>query len=157
MILCRMRDYNQIIDNNIATYYANVHEYPALQRAAIPLGRPSAPILGRDMSELREALRNPEKANVALLGEAGTGKTAIMQGLAYHPDSTQYLVLSVNTERLMVDNNADKDIEMANGLQDLVDEASQYTRRFNIILILFIDEFHRIAMVSKASVEALKP
>lgn len=157
MILCRMRDYNQIIDNNIATYYANVHEYPALQRAAIPLGRPSAPILGRDMSELREALRNPEKANVALLGEAGTGKTAIMQGLAYHPDSTQYLVLSVNTERLIVDNNADKDIEMANGLQDLVDEASQYTRGFNIILILFIDEFHRIAMVSKSSVEALKP
>ena len=120
MTLCRM-DYNQIIDQNIRTYHEHVHEYPTLQRAATPLARPSAPILGREMGEIRKKLHNPEKANIALLGEPGTGKTAVMQGFAYNENSTQYLVLSVDVERL-VSSDGDKDTEMARGLQDLARE-----------------------------------
>ena len=155
MTLCRM-DYNQIIDQNIRTYHEHVHEYPTLQRAATPLARPSAPILGREMGEIRKKLHNPEKANIALLGEPGTGKTAVMQGFAYNENSTQYLVLSVDVERL-VSSDGDKDTEMARGLQDLARETSEYTRTHNVIVILFMDEFHRIVMVSEAAVEALKP
>ena len=48
-----MTNYDKIIDNNIATYEKHSEEYPALDRAATPLSRPSAPILGRD-HELEE-------------------------------------------------------------------------------------------------------
>lgn len=154
-----MNDYEKIIDNNIAKYERHRKEYPALDRAATPLSKPSAPILGRDneLDELRLALRNPEKANVSLLGEPGSGKSALVQGFTYNKNSTQYLTLSVDVERLAQDPNADKDAEMANGLLDLVHETTEYSRKYNIIVVLFIDEFHRIAMISPSSVEALKP
>ena len=150
-------DYNQIIDENIARFNSLHDEYPMLHVAAVPLARPSAPILGRDMSDLRLGLRNPEKANVILLGDPGSGKTAYIQGFTYDPDSTQYLVLSVDVERFVKDSTGDKDTEMANGLMDFINETSRYSVEQNIIVILFIDEFHRIAMVSPSAVEALKP
>lgn len=154
-----MNNYDKIIDNNIATYERHRKEYQALDRAATPLSRPSAPILGRDheLEELRLALRNPEKANVSLLGEPGSGKSALVQGFTYNENSVQYLTLSVDVERLVKDSNGDKDSEMANGLLDLVHETTEYSRKYNIIVVLFIDEFHRIAMISPSSVEALKP
>lgn len=154
-----MNDYEKIIDNNIAIYEKHRNEYPSLDRAAIPLSKPSAPILGRDseLEDLRLALRNPEKANISLLGEPGSGKSALVQGFTYNKNSTQYLTLSIDVERLAQDPNADKDAEMANGLLDLVHETTEYSRKYNIIVVLFIDEFHRIAMISPSSVEALKP
>ena len=152
-------NYNQIIDASIAKFNSPESKatYPMLHTAAVPLAKPSAPILGRDMSELRQALRNPEKANVILLGEPGSGKTAFMQGFTYDQQSTQYLVLSVDIERFVKDSTGDKDTEMANGLMDFVSETAQYSKDNDIIVILFIDEFHRIAMVSPSAVEALKP
>lgn len=154
-----MNDYEKIIDNNIAIYEKHRNEYPSLDRAATPLSKPSAPILGRDseLEDLRLALRNPEKANISLLGEPGSGKSALVQGFTYNKNSTQYLTLSIDVERLAQDPNADKDAEMANGLLDLVHETTEYSRKYNIIVVLFIDEFHRIAMISPSSVEALKP
>ena len=92
-----------------------------------------------------------------MLGEPGSGKSALVQGFTYNKNSTQYLTLSVDVERLAQDPNADKDAEMANGLLDLVHETTKYSRKYNIIVVLFIDEFHRIAMISPSSVEALKP
>lgn len=152
-------NYTQIIDASIAKFNSPESKatYPMLHTAAVPLAKPSAPILGRDMSELRLALRNPEKANVILLGEPGSGKTAFMQGFTYDQQSTQYLVLSVDIERFVKDSTGDKDTEMANGLMDFVSETAQYSKDNDIIVILFIDEFHRIAMVSPSAVEALKP
>ena len=154
-----MNDYEKIIDNNIAIYEKHRNEYPSLDRAATPLAKPSAPILGRDseLEDLRLALRNPEKANLSLLGEPGSGKSALVQGFTYNKNSTQYLTLYIDVERLAQDPNADKDAEMANGLLDLVHETTEYSRKYNIIVVLFIDEFHRIAMISPSSVEALKP
>lgn len=152
-------EFNQIIDASIAKFNSPESKatYPMLHTAAVPLAKPSAPILGRDMSELRLASRNPEKANVILLGEPGSGKTAFMQGFTYDQQSTQYLVLSVDIERFVKDSTGDKDTEMANGLMDFVSETAQYSKDNDIIVILFIDEFHRIAMVSPSAVEALKP
>lgn len=152
-----MQDFNKIIDEQIATYEREKDRYPAMKQAATPLARPSAPILGRDSSELRLGLRNPEKANVIMLGEPGSGKTAYIQGFTYDEHSTQYLVLSVDVERLVKDSMGDKDTEMANGLLDLVSQVSDYAVSHDVIVVLFIDEFHRIAMVSPSAVEALKP
>lgn len=154
-----MTKYEKIIENNISIYEQHRKEYPSLNRAATPLAKPSAPILGRDheLEDLRLALRNPEKANVSLLGEPGSGKSALVQGFTYNKDSIQYLTLSIDVERLAQDSNTDKDSEMANGLLDLVHETTEFSIKYNIIVVLFIDEFHRIAMISPSSVEALKP
>lgn len=154
-----MEDYLRAIRRNIKIFNENVARYPAMQRAAMPLSEPTAPILGRDreLFDLRLGLRNPEKANVILLGEPGSGKTAMVQGFTFDANSTAYLTLSIDVERLAEDPNGDKDAMMANGLLDLTNEVRDFSREFNIIVILFIDEFHRIAMISPSSIEALKP
>lgn len=154
-----MSDYLDIIHQHINTYNKLKKEYPDLARAAQPLAPPAAPITGRDheLQDLRLGLRNPEKANVILLGDPGSGKTALVQGFSYSPKSTQYLTLSVDVERLAADPNGDKDAEMANGLLNLVEQTKQFSQRTDIIVILFIDEFHRIAMISPSAVESLKP
>lgn len=147
------------IKDHITTYERERKNYPALDRAANPLPQPVAPVLGRDheLKDLRLGLRNPEKANVILLGDPGSGKTALVQGFSYAEESANYMTLQVDVERLAQNPNGDKDAEMANGLLDLVKETKAFSTKFNIIVILFIDEFHRIAILSPSSVEALKP
>ena len=145
------------IKQQIEQFESIKHEYPHLAKAGTPIEYPSAPIMGRDTSELREALRTPEKANVILLGDPGSGKTAFMQGFTYDDSSIHYLTISVNVEKIIENNQGDKDAELANGLQNLVAEVSRYCKEQNVIMILFIDEFHRIAMLSPTAVEAMKP
>lgn len=152
-----MSDYIRKIEKNIETFNRQRSEYETLNRAATPLAKPSAQIIGREkeLYDLRLALRNPEKANVIMLGEPGSGKSAIVQAFTYDKDSTQYLTLSVDVERLAHDSKGGKDME--NGLLDLVKEASMFSKANDLIVVLFMDEFHRIAMLSPSSVEALKP
>lgn len=143
-------------DVRIATYNMNRHKYPRMNVSAEPLSAPVAAILGRNPEDIRKSLRNPEKANIALLAEPGTGKTAYVQSFAFDEDSKQYFVLDVNPEKL-IPRNGDKDTEMMSGFNELVLEVSQYSKDHNIIVVLFIDEFHKIAMMSPSLVESLKP
>ena len=152
-----MSEYIKHIKQNIERFNQERSEYPTLNRAATPLLEPAAEIIGREkeLQELRLALRNPEKANVIMLGEPGSGKSAIVQGFTYNRKSTQYLTLSIDIERLAQDGDVDKDME--NGLLDLVKEASDFSKSHDLIVVLFVDEFHRIAMLSPSGMEALKP
>ena len=145
------------IKQQIDHFHEVKNQYPHLAKAGTPIEFPAAPIMGRDTTELREALRNPEKANVILLGDPGSGKTAFMQGFTYDDASINYLTISINVEKIIENNNGDKDAELANGLQNLVAEVSRYCKEQNIIMILFMDEFHRISMLSPTAVEAMKP
>ena len=131
--------------------------YPALSKAANIMPPPPATILGRDLSELRRGLRNPEKANVALLAEPGTGKTAYVQGFAYDEESLKYyLVLEVNPERL-IEKDGDRDNALLVGFNELLDQASKYSHENNVIIVLFIDEFHKMMKISPSLMESLKP
>ena len=150
-------DFNKIIDENIRRFESQLDDYPTLAKVATPMARPSSEIIGRDMHELRAILRTPEKANVILLGDPGVGKTAFVQQFTYDEESTNYLVLNIDIERLVGPNSTNKDTEMTNGLLDMVNEVSDYVYNNDIIIVLFIDEFHRIAMASESAVEALKP
>ena len=150
---------NEKVLQNIKSYNEQKDNYPALTRAAVPLLPPSAPVLGREheLKELRFGLRNPEKANVILLGEPGSGKSAIVQGLTYDDSSSNYLTLSVDVERLAEDPNGDKDAEIANGLLNIAEQTAEFSKKNDIIVILFIDEFHRIKMLSPTAIETMKP
>lgn len=142
---------------HIKIYKEDRKNYPALSRAAEIMAPPPAAILGRDLNELRRGLRNPEKANVALLAEPGTGKTAYVQGFAYDKDSLPYyLVLDVNPERL-IEKTGDRDNALLTGFNELLDQAGQYSRDHNVIVVLFVDEFHKMMAISPSLMESLKP
>lgn len=142
---------------HIQRYQQVCENYPAMARAAGVLAPPPADIIGRDIGELRRGLRNPEKANVVLLAEPGTGKTAYVQGFAYDPESVEsYLVLDVNPERL-IDKDGDRDNALLTGFNELLDQAGQYSKDQNVIVVLFVDEFHKMAEISPSLMESLKP
>lgn len=146
-----------ITSKHIRTYKENRANYPMLSRAAEIMPPPPADILGRDLNELRRGLRNPEKANVALLAEPGTGKTAYVQGFAYDKDSLPYyLVLDVNPERL-IETNGDRDNALLVGFNELLDQAGQYSKEHDVIVVLFVDEFHKMMAISPSLMESLKP
>ena len=142
---------------HIRQYEKSRDEYPSLSRASEIMPPPPADILGRDLNELRRGLRNPEKANVALLAEPGTGKTAYVQGFAYDSESLKYyLVLEVNPERL-IEKTGDRDNALLTGVNELLDEAARYSRENNVIIVLFVDEFHKMMQISPSLMESLKP
>lgn len=143
--------------NHIETFLEVKEKYPMLNKVASVLPKPPAKIEGRDPGEICRCLRNPEKANVVLLAEPGTGKTACVQGFAYDPLSLEsYLVLEINPEA-MIGDSSDKDSRLLTGFIELIKEVSQYSKEQNVILVLFIDEFHKIAMISPSMLESLKP
>lgn len=143
--------------HHIKTYHEVRTHYPALSKAAEIMLPPPADIIGRDLNELRRGLRNPEKANVALLAEPGTGKTAYVQGFAYDEDSLKYyLVLEVNPERL-IEKTGDRDNALLTGFNELLDQAGQYSKDHNVIVVLFVDEFHKMMAISPSLMESLKP
>lgn len=142
---------------HIERFYQVREQYPTLNRGAKILAEPPADIIGRDISELRRGLRNPEKANIVLLAEPGTGKTAYVQGFAYDKESLPYyLVLDVNPERL-IDKEGDRDNALLTGFNELLSEAGRYGREQDVIVILFIDEFHKLADISSNLLESIKP
>ena len=142
---------------HIERYKEAVHEYPALERATNIMPPPPADIIGRDIDELRRGLRNPEKANVVLLAEPGTGKTAFVQGFAYDKDTLPYyLTLEVNPERL-IEKDGDRDNALLTGFNEMLDQAAVYSKKHNVIVVLFIDEFHKMAEISPSLMESLKP
>lgn len=142
---------------HIAAYNKVRGNYPALLKAAGIMPPPPADILGRDINELRRGLRNPEKANVALLAEPGTGKTAYVQGFAYDPESLKYyLTLEVNPERL-IEKDGDRDNALLVGFNELLDEAAKYSKEHDVIVVLFIDEFHKMMKISPSLMQSLKP
>lgn len=142
---------------HIRMYKEIRHNYPALSKAAEIMPPPPADILGRDLNELRRGLRNPEKANVALLAEPGTGKTAYVQGFAYDKESLPYyLTLEVNPERL-IEKDGDRENALLVGFNELLDQAGQYSKDNNVIVVLFVDEFHKVIQISASLTESLKP
>lgn len=130
--------------------------YPTLAVAGKLIRKPESEIIGRDTTELREAIRNPEKANVVLIGDPGVGKTTFIQKFAY-VDSEDYLIIALNLEALVINKDTSMDIEMAQNLEKVAAEAAQYSKDNDVIVVLFIDEFHRLAQLSEVVVEAFKP
>lgn len=147
----------QTKSTHILTYEQKKGQYSNLSRAAAVLAAPPAEIIGRDLGELCRALRNPEKANVVLLAEPGSGKTAYVQAFAYDSElSKSYLVLNVNPE-LLIEKDGDRDNALLVGFNALLDEASRYSREQDVIVVLFVDEFHKLIEISPSLVESLKP
>ena len=77
--------------------------FPYLQAYTAPVKLPERPIVGRDveMDRLMAAMMRPELCNVILLAEAGTGKTALVQGTML--DDVNRFYLEVDLSKMISD------------------------------------------------------
>lgn len=129
--------------------------YPSLSTYTHPLKRAERPIVGREieMDRVMAAMMRPELCNVMLLSEAGSGKTALVQGIMLKDDSRYYI--EVDLSHMIADL---QDVnQMADKLKKLFNEVEQYCKNEDSEIVLFIDEFHQVVQLSDAAVEALKP
>lgn len=104
------------------------------------------------MRRVLAAFHRPELSNVILIGEAGSGKTALMQGIRQMDASRIYRELDISKMIAAFDTNS-----FAANLKLLFDEIEQYRTQRGKELVLFIDEFHQIVHIAPSAVEVLKP
>lgn len=111
------------------------------------------PVIGRDkeIRRILEIISRKTKNNPVLIGEPGTGKTAIVEGLAHRivrgdvPQSMRGLRLfSVNISSILA--GADMQGEFEKRLKMLIEEAESDSN-----IILFVDEIHLLIGAGKTS------
>ena len=130
-------------------------DYPLLSSLAKPVPAMVRDVVGREREgqQVLAALLRAELCNVLLLGDAGSGKTALVQMVAAQDTSRVYL--EVDPARMI--SEAGGPAQMAAMLKSMFDEAEDFRRATGSDLVLFIDEFHQIVQLSDAAVEAIKP
>lgn len=148
------KNYNQVHIDKFNVVRGN---YPVINNVCVPLESPKEEFLGRDISKLDKALKNIKKPNVALVGDPGVGKTSYVKGYISTPYAEDYLILAVNIEKLIVDSTGDVNAQMSNSLLELVNEVGRYVRENDVLVVLFIDEFHKIINLSQVATQTLKP
>ncbi len=130
-------------------------QYPYMNNYTNYMKKMTRPLVGREheKQQVMAAMLKPEYCNVLLLGEAGSGKTALVQGIML--EDTSRLYLEVDLSKMIA--NLKNENEMADRLKTLFDEVSRFRREREREIVLFIDEFHQIVQLSPAAVEVLKP
>lgn len=129
---------------------------PIMDAYTHPLKKAERKIIGRN-NEIRKVLAGlmrPELCNVMLLGEPGSGKTALVQAVMLIDKKSSYM--EVDLSKMIADCQTDVN-EMAAKLKTLFDEVESVIAKEKRNVVLFIDEFHQIVQLSPAAVEALKP
>jgi ATPases with chaperone activity, ATP-binding subunit len=129
--------------------------YPFLSLYTQPVKKAERPIVGREkeMDSVLAALMRAELCNVMLLAEAGTGKTALVQGTMLHDSDRLYL--EVNLSKMIADLTDPN--QMADKLKQLFAETQNFRESQRLEIVLFMDEFHQVVQLSAAAIEALKP
>lgn len=112
-----------------------------------------SPVIGRktEMMQVIRTLSRDKKNNPVLVGEAGVGKTAIVEGLAarifsqnIHPDFHGKRLIQINASDLVAGTKYRGDFEER--MQSIITEASQAKD-----VILFIDEIHLLVGAGSGS------
>jgi len=130
----------------------NFSKYEMINTYTSPIKKAERKMIGRvnEVDTILAAFLRPELCNVILLGEAGSGKTMLVQGVMTKDENRIYR--EINVPKLVSDKN-----QIASNLKLLFDEFVAYCRNEKKELVLFIDEFHQLIQLSSAAVEALKP
>lgn len=129
--------------------------FSALSSWSRPLKRMKRELVGREreIRSLMASFARAELSNVILLGDAGSGKTSIVQGAMVRDTHRIYLEVDMAA---MLDGIQNED-QIGTRLQQLFDDTSRFQRDSGRDVVLFIDEFHKIVQKSASAVEDLKP
>ena len=105
----------------------------------------------REMTQIIRTLARETKNTPVLIGEAGVGKTAIVEGIAYriatgnvHPDFQNKRIIQIDASGLVAGAKYRGDFEER--MQNIITEASESDD-----VILFIDEIHLLVGAGNAS------
>lgn len=121
------------------------------------------PLIGREreLDTLIEVLNRKEKANPVLIGEAGVGKTAIIEGLAQRIDSGDVPIKLQDVELMELKIGKLETIANKYGSMEFaVDELCKSVIDSDKTILLFIDEIHAITKkgpLGLSMAEAFKP
>lgn len=158
--------------------------YPYLAQYAVFLPPPSRPIIGRERETRRllASLNRAELSNAFLLGDAGSGKTALVQGASEKDKDRIYVEVDL-AKMAASEKGEDGAVQMASRVKGLFDDAIKFKQdmqneqelRRHVEddtdghgrrqkkevkapeLVLFIDEFHLLVQLSPAAAQAIKP
>ncbi len=109
------------------------------------------PVIGREdeIRKVAQVLARKTKNNPIILGEAGVGKTAVVEGLAQivttphaPPELKEKRIIEINFGTLLSGTKYRGEFEQK--IQEMVEETKKNTN-----VVLFIDEFHTIAGTGK--------
>lgn len=164
-------DYESDVWEDLKQYHS-LYEYTNL------VHKPERPVLGREeeMRSVLASLSRPEVSNAFLVGDAGSGKTMLVEGVAER--DTGRIYLEVNLAKMASSDHAGSDgsLQMGVRIKELFDDAEQY--RKDMIareavseaeseyesevfrakeLVLFMDEFHLLIQLSESATQAIKP
>lgn len=147
------KQYSELVNEKVES--SGLDKYPHLSQYTKPVKKAERQIIGREeeMDRLLAAMMRPELCNVILLGEAGAGKTALVQGTMMIDKGRLYL--EVDLSRMIAD-TADAR-QLGDKLKQLFEETQRFREENKTEIVLFMDEFHQIVQLSSAAVEALKP
>lgn len=142
-------DYRAMPEPGAAT--GNAPAVPSLEKYAVNLTELAAqgklePVIGRDaeIKRIMQILSRKTKSNVALVGQPGTGKTAIVEGLAMRvvagdvPQSLKAMrIYDLKISSLVAGASAQGEFEER--LKKVIQEAKS-----NPDIVLFVDEMHQL-------------
>ncbi len=141
-----------LTDLAISTGYLDIETYSIMSRYCEDLTKSAEEgklhdVIGRDkeLDSLMDVLSRKGKCNPCIIGEAGVGKTALIEGLAYRiskglvPDSFKNKkIIKVNMVELIAGRSYSGGSPVGR-MRSLFDKAKE-----DKDMILFIDEFHQI-------------
>lgn len=170
-VMNKQQEFDSKLDKEgLASVVTTLDDYPTLKQYTHRVHKPERPVLGREreMNSVLASLSRPEVSNAFLVGDPGSGKTMLVQGVA-NKDSDR-IYLEVDLAKMASSDHAGEDgsLQMGVRVKQLFNEAEQYRndmlRREELEpkfkakeLVLFMDEFHLIIQLSQSATQAIKP
>lgn len=141
---------------NEATYKCWLEIKEKTKNSVRPLAPSKKKVEGRDeeMKLLERVLERPHTPIALLLGEAGVGKTALVEGFAreslMNPHVSKYLVLELRLGSLSALDRGTLQAVLSNILEDIAKLQKCVRKDMNnedLALVLFIDEVHMLITI----------
>ncbi|MCC2248982.1 AAA family ATPase [Virgibacillus sp. AGTR] len=166
----------------IDTWVFDKEKYPFLAEYAVFMPPPSRPVIGREreMRRLLASLNRAELSNAFLLGDAGSGKTMLVQGTSEKDKGRVYVEVDL-AKMAASENGEDGAVQMASRVKGLFEDVLRFKQDMKDAqdaqlllelesetkcrkkqesapeLVLFIDEFHLLVQLSQAASQSIKP
>lgn len=153
-------------------------KYPYLAKYAVFMPPPTRPVIGREreIRRLLASLNRAELSNAFLLGDAGSGKTMLVQGASEMNKGRIYVEVDL-AKMAASESGEDGAVQMASRIKGLFDDALKFKQDMEEQaalleaesdrrhkkeesapeLVMFIDEFHLLVQLSPAAAQSIKP